>query len=613
MSVRLKSGADWPTVTAERAKGANAAKAEMRERRRRAEPVIFKGGRSAGRAAQSTPIHRSRQSFLAVARRRRPAQHDWVTGSEAPHRLPTAAKVNLAALAILAAALVVHLWPEWSHDADLSHGFLAPVACGLLIYLCRRPGARGTLPGRTAAVLACAFGAAALAGLWTAGLFALTLDWSSPLVDFTLACSFALLGCGAIAAFADRRVALVPFTWACLAAAVLWPLCAPIPPGTYSRLTSGLQLWVSGGVIRALGLLGVAAHREGNIIELARGTVGIEEACSGVRSLISCVFVGVLFSAALTRRPWARVLIIALSAPLALAMNFIRSLTLTLLVNRGVRVEGAWHDATGYSVLVVTAAILLCLAIALDKGAQPEAPATGTGPSPREHPGRGGVPASQVVLMGCLALAAGTLAFFAASTASPARGDAPAPDLLAILPSSAAGWSVQTTPGLYRFAGTLRTNHLAQRTYVREGAAGPEQVDLYLAYWSAGQASVGLVESHTPDACWPGSGWVAKPVPETRVALEAGGSRLPWAQYRLFENSGYPQHVWFWQIYDGRSIEIGDPFSLKAHLRVALRYGFRRSGEQVFVRVSSNRPWDEISREPFVGEFLERTRGLGLR
>lgn len=283
-------------------------------------------------------------------------------------------------MAILAAALAAHLWPEWTHDADLSHGFLAPLACALLVYLSWRPGARGTLAGPTAAVLASLFGAAALAALWTAGLFAVTLDWASPLVDFTLACAFALLCCAAIAAFADRRLALLPFAWSSLAAAALWPLSSPIPPGTYSRLTSALQLWVSGGVMHALGLLGVAARREGNIIELARGTVGIEEACSGVRSLVSCVFAGILFSAALTRRPWARVLIIALSAPLALAMNFLRSLTLTLLVNGGVRVEGAWHDLTGYSVLFVTAAVLVGVAIALDRGAAAPAPAPGLNP-----------------------------------------------------------------------------------------------------------------------------------------------------------------------------------------------------------------------------------------
>jgi len=536
-----------------------------------------------------------------------------VTGSEAPHRLTTAAKVNLAALAVLAAALAAHLWPEWSHDADLSHGFLAPIACGFLIYLCRRPGVRGTLRGRTATILAAGLGAAALAGLWAAGLFAAALDWTSPLVDFTLAWSFALLGCGAIAAFADRRVALVPFTWASLAAALLWPLSSPIPPGTYSRLTSGLQLWVSGGVMHALELLGIAARREGNIIELARGTVGIEEACSGVRSLVSCVFVGVLLSAALTRRPWARVLIIVLAAPLALAMNFIRSLTLTLLVNAGVRVEGAWHDLTGYSILVVTASILFCTAVALDRGLPAQVASHEAGPVARDGPGPGRTPASQAALMCALGLCAATLGFFLANTASPARTDAPAPDLLAILPSEAAGWAVETTPGLYRFVGTLRTDHLAQRTYVRETPAGRDKVTLYLAYWSGGQASVGLVQSHTPDACWPGSGWVAKPVDDPRASLEVGGNRLPLAQHRLFVNGGYPQHVWFWQLYGGRAIEIGDPFSLKAHLGIAARFGFRSSGEQVFVRVSSNRPWDEISREPLVAEFFERTRRLGLR
>jgi len=516
-------------------------------------------------------------------------------------------------MAILAAALVAHLWPEWTHDPDLSHGFLAPVACAVLIYLSRGPGARGTLRGPAAMFLAAGFAAAAIAGLWTAGLFAVTLDWTSPLVDFTLACSFGLLCCGAIAAFADRRVALVPFSWACLAVAALWPLSSPIPPGTYSRLTSGLQLWVSGGVVRTLGLLGIAAHREGNIIELARGTVGIEEACSGVRSLISCVFAGVLFSAALTRRPWARVLIIVLSAPLALAMNFIRSLTLTLLVNRGVRIEGAWHDLTGYSVLVVTAAILVGVAIALDRGAPAEAGAREAAPSPGERAGPGRMPGPQAALMCALALIGATLVFFAASTSSTVRGDAAAPDLAAVIPSAAAGWSVETTPGLYRFVGTLRTDHLAQRVFVRDGPGGKEQVAIYLAYWSAGQASVGLVESHTPDACWPGSGWVTQPVTDSRVALEVGGARLPWAQHRLFVNGGYPQHVWFWQIYDGRAIEIGDPFSLRAHLGIALRFGFRKSGEQAFIRVSSNRPWDDISSEPFITEFFERARGLGLR
>jgi exosortase len=545
---------------------------------------------------------------LAVARGWGADQHCGVTGSEEPRRLPIPAKINLAVLAVIAGALSVHLWPEWTQDPDLSHGLLMPAVCALLLYVGRRPEAGDTLDGGTAALLAALLGAAALGSLWVAGLFAVTLDWTSPVVDFTLACAFAFLGCGALAAFADRRVSLVAFNWTTICAAALWPLCAPLPPGSYTRLTLALQLWVSGNVMRALDLLGIAAHRQGNIIELARGTVGIEEACSGVRSLVSCVFAGILLSAALTRRPWARVLLVALSAPLALAMNFVRSLLLTLLVNAGVRVEGAWHDATGYAVLFVTAAILAWLAIALDRGGAPRAEAAGGGPAA----GSAGFPRASAVLGLVLILGSATLVFFVADTTASGPGGGPAPDLLAMLPQSAAGWRVESSPELYRFAGTLRTDHLAQRTYVRTDSAGAEQITLYAAYWSEGQASVGFVGSHTPDACWPGAGWVAAAVPDPLVALDLGGRTLPAARHRIFANAGYPQQVWFWQLYGGRTVDVGDPKSVRALIRIALRYGFRRGDSQAFIRISGNRSWDEISRQPFVSEFVERARALGL-
>ncbi len=535
-------------------------------------------------------------------------QDPRVTGSVAPRRLPIPAKLNLAALAVLAGALVYHLWPEWVHDPDLSHGFLMPVICAMLLHMSRRPAAGDTLAPGSATVLSTVLGAAALASLWTAGLLAVTLDWASPVVDFALACSFSFLACAALAAFADRRVALVGFTWTSFVAAALWPLCAPLPPGTYTRLTVGLQLWVTGSVMRTLGVLGIAAHRQGNIIELAHGTVGVEEACSGVRSLVSCVFAAILFSAALTRKPWARALLIALAAPLALAMNVVRSLLLTLLVNGGVRVEGTWHDATGYAILAVTAALLAWLAIALDRGQAPENPAGRAAPAP--GPRKSLRPQAALGLTLLVGLA--TLALFITSTRSSGTRASPVPDLLALLPAEAAGWDVSTTPDLYRFAGTLRTDHLAQRTYTRTDARGPERVILYVAYWSEGQASVGLVGSHTPDACWPGAGWVSTDIPDPRTELRVGGRTLPEAQHRLFTAEGYPQHVWFWQLYDGRIVEVGDPRSVPSLIRIALRYGFRKGGRQAFVRVSSDRPWAEIAQEPFVGTFLDRARVLGL-
>ena len=437
---------------------------------------------------------------------------------------------------MLAGALAVHLWPEWVHDPDLSHGILMPATCALLLYLSGRSGAWEPLKERRAALTAGGLGAAALATLWVAGLRPSRSDWSSPVVSFALAVSLALMGCGALAAFAGGATARVPLNWTSLCAALLWPLCSPMPPGTYARLALNLQLWVTTTVMHSLDFLGVAARRQGNIIELARGTVGIEEACSGVRSLISCVFAAILFSAALVRKPGARVLLVALSVPLALVMNIVRSLLLTLLVNAGIRVEGTWHDLTGYAVLLLTAAALLGLAIRLDGPANPAPAARSSGvaipPSDKSR--------AQGVFSIFLGATVATIVFFAAQTSTSPIRDAAVPDLSTMLPPSAVGWQVVTRGDLYRFAGVLRTDHLEQRTYFRQDEKGSEQVTLYLAYWPAGQASAGVVGSHTPDACWPGAGWAQEKVPDENVSLELAGRRLPEAQHRLFVNEGYP-------------------------------------------------------------------------
>ena len=134
----------------------------------------------------------------------------------------------------------------------------------------------------------------------------------------------------------------------------------------------------------------------------------------------------------------------------------------------------------------------------------------------------------------------------------------------------------------------------------------------YLAYWRPGQASVSQVASHTPDACWPGSGWVAQTVDQPRESLVGGARPIATAEARFFTYGNDPQHVWFWHLYDGKPIAYRDPYSATELLRIAWRYGFRHDGDQLFVRVSSNRPWEEIASEPLLAEFFANTRTLGL-
>lgn len=527
--------------------------------------------------------------------------------SAALGRLALPGKFALIGLAIAAVAMSVRLWPQWRHNPDLSHGLFMPVVFLLLLHEARTGTPRYLRADGSSRFGFAALLTAGLLSLVAAGLYAASVDWSHALVNLMLTLSLVFfLGAG-LMVFARDSVRLIAFNWTAVVAIALWLLSAPIPPGTYTRLTLTLQLGVSEAVLRSLHLLGIAAVRHGNIIDLANTAVGVEEACSGVRSLISCVFAAVFFSATLVRRTWARVIILVLAAPLAILMNFLRSLALTLLANKGVDITGKWHDLTGFAVLAVTAAILGALAVLLERGAKRDR-TTSTAP---DAPAAGRARGMQWSLAGGLVVAALLVALFVINTRPSPRDDVATPNLFALLPESVPSWEVRTTD-LYSFRGTLQTEHLAQRNYRQETPAGMTEIIIYVAYWCAGQAPVSLVASHTPDACWPGSGWVAVPLREPRVELVVGDRKTPGAEHRLFEANHRLQHVWFWHLYDGRALSYRDPYSAIELLRMAWRYGFRRGGDQLFVRISSNRTWSQIAHEPLLAEFFARTRALGL-
>ncbi len=517
------------------------------------------------------------------------------------------AQLALVLIGAAVVALSVRLWPDWRSNPDLSHGMFMPLIFGLLVHEARQRPIRFLANGPGIGAGVALLLVLTLAALLAAGLYAASVDWSHPLVNGSLTVALVCL-LGAVAlVYSSDRVRLVGCNWTAATAVGLWFLCTPLPPGTYTRLTLTLQMWVTEWVLQALHVLGIAAVRHGNIIELANTTVGVEEACSGIRSLISCVFAGFFFSATLVRRPWGRALIISLTVPLALGMNFLRSLTLTLLSNGGVDISGAWHDLTGFAVLGVTAALLAGLALVLERG----------GPGPAVVPVWRDTPRAPkawfAAIIGTLGIATVLVIISIANTRPSPRQDVPPPDLAALLPDAVPGWQVSTTDNLYEFSETLRTSHLAQRIYRRiERDGSPTEVILYTAYWPAGQVPVSLVASHTPDACWPGSGWTAQPAPSTREELHVAGRDLAAAEYRIFAFERFRQHVWFWHIYDGRPLVYRDPYSPLELLRMAWTYGFRRHGDQLFVRVSSNKPWAELARDPLLTEFFRRTQAVGL-
>ncbi len=535
-----------------------------------------------------------------------------MTAAPQPHSAPRASlslRLLIGVLAIGVGLTCLLLWPEWRQNPDLSHGLFAPLIFLLLLWESRRQGPWRWVPARS--WNAPLVGGVLLAGLVTlafAGLFAATLAWSHAVVLFLLSAALACLLGGGLLVLADERVRVLPLNWLSVTAVLLWLLVAPIPDGTYSRLTLGLQNWVTTHVMNVLHLLGVPARQHGNVIELARTTVGVEEACSGVRSLISCVYAGFFFAAWQVRRPLRRLVLIITAPVLALGMNLLRSLLLTLLANNGVEIAGRWHDLTGFAILGLTAAMLAGLAILLES--REPAPAETSMPAAGSPP-----PRLLGVFWVAVTLAFALGAFFVFHARDQRDEHAAAPSLAALLPAAAEGWTVREPDDLYQFTGILQTTHLMERTYLRmDGNGLPVQVTVYVAYWPAGQTSVSRVASHTPDACWPGAGWSSQTNNgDRRQTLALPGLTLAPAEYRLFRTDrGYAQHVWFWHVFDGRVIDYRDPYSIPALLQIAWQYGFKRQGSQYFVRLSSNRPWSELATEPLMREILSGLARTGL-
>jgi exosortase len=141
-----------------------------------------------------------------------------------------------------------------------------------------------------------------------------------------------------------------------------YPLCTLVlmiaPPNfVFERLTLQLQLLASRLGAAALEALGYSVLREGNILEMVGIKLSVEEACSGIRSLVAILFMCVLYNYFFVDKKSMRIWILLFAIPIAILGNAVR------IVATGVAgqynqawVSGATHEAFGYVSVVVAAA-----------------------------------------------------------------------------------------------------------------------------------------------------------------------------------------------------------------------------------------------------------------
>jgi len=268
--------------------------------------------------------------------------------------------VPLALFSVLWLNLVRELCFQWSTKEQYGFGWFVPLLALCLAWrrwACR-PDPQPFVPPRWVGIIVLA---AAAMLLPVQVLCEANPDW--PLCSWLTALLVVGLSLYAVLLAGGWRWVLhFAFPIGFILIAVRWP--SRIEYG----VTDGLMRLVAGVTVNVLGWLDIVSSQRGNLIELSTGAVGIDEACSGIRSfqstMMAALFLGELYVLSWQRRFW----VLAGGMLLAVCFNVVRTLTLTWWASEtGVDALQKWHDPAGYSIFGATFACLWLLALRLRK------------------------------------------------------------------------------------------------------------------------------------------------------------------------------------------------------------------------------------------------------
>jgi exosortase len=333
------------------------------------------------------------------------------------------------------------------------------------------------------------------------------LDW--PLVHWVFVAQVALISAGALGAMGGWLwIRHFAFPLLLLFTAVPWldQLEAPVMQFLMREVAA----------VAALGLdfLGITALPQGNVLEVAGGKVGVDEACSGIRSLqgaiASSLILGEIFRFSLRRR----IALFVISIVVALGTNVLRVAYLAWnAAERGLDAVHEWHDSAGLTILLVCLGAIFLAALLLDRGLR-RIPLRSSGPAAPHSLPRWFVP----VLIGSVAVAIAGAEFWYYDPAKPP-----------VRP-----WMVSFPAEHQSLA--LRESAWTQLRYdAAEGAAwadadGPRWL-CYFFDWDYGPTYARIAaQMHRPDICLPAAG---QTVQAKRGVLQfsIGNDSLPFKGY----------------------------------------------------------------------------------
>jgi len=254
------------------------------------------------------------------------------------------AEVLIALGVVIYSPILYHLVQHWREVADYSHGFLiVPLAIyfawerrAQLSRVAIEPSWWGVVP-LTLGVLSLTIGRLGVE------LMAMRVGFVLTLIGLVTL----LLGLRVL------RLLLFPLLFLFL--------MIPLPQSLVNTVAFPLQLVAAKLAVDIMQWLSIPVLLEGNIIHLPSTSLFVAEACSGLRSLMALITLGVVF-AYFFRKHWLeRVIIVASAIPIAILVNAIRvALTGILTAHFGQEAAGGFvHDFQGVITFSVAFVLLL--------------------------------------------------------------------------------------------------------------------------------------------------------------------------------------------------------------------------------------------------------------
>jgi exosortase len=236
------------------------------------------------------------------------------------------------------------LWTQWSVDGNASHGFLIPLISAYVIWDRREALRRARVAPSWWGV-----------GVTFVGLMMLWVGQVGAEL-FVQRLSFIVVLVGLVHLLAGRDVLRL---WAFPLAFLVFMV--PLPAIVLNAVAFPLQGFAAQTAASCLVALNIPVLREGNVIALARTTLEVAEACSGIRSLMSLMALGTAYAYFTERLLWKRWIIIAAAIPVAIAANAFRVAGTGVLAHYfgEEAAQGFYHDFSGWLVFVVAFAMLL--------------------------------------------------------------------------------------------------------------------------------------------------------------------------------------------------------------------------------------------------------------